>query len=102
MPEEGWVKFNTDRASKGNPGVSSYGLYVRDYFGDLIYTEVGNIGVITCIAIEAIAAGKALMFCNLNGFQQIRLEVDSFSLKDILRKEHIVEECMRLMQSINI
>lgn len=50
------------------------------------------------------------MFCNLSGFQQIKLDIDSLSLKHILRKEwkipwevvHVIEECMRLMQGINI
>ncbi|KAH0649910.1 hypothetical protein KY284_029822 [Solanum tuberosum] len=38
-PEEGWIKCNTDGASKGNPGMSSYGFCLRDKNGDVIYAE---------------------------------------------------------------
>ncbi|KAG5610738.1 hypothetical protein H5410_022019 [Solanum commersonii] len=38
-PELGWVKCNTDRASRGNPGESSYSFCLRNNQGDLIYAE---------------------------------------------------------------
>lgn len=37
LPDIGWTKCNTDGASKGNPGTSSYGFCLRDDLGDLIY-----------------------------------------------------------------
>lgn len=36
---EGWVKYNTDGASRGNPRVSSYAFYLRDDKGDLMYAR---------------------------------------------------------------
>ncbi|KAK4721760.1 hypothetical protein R3W88_011993 [Solanum pinnatisectum] len=47
LPEEGWVKCNTDGASRGNPGLSTYGFCIRNSDEDLIYAESQNIGVAT-------------------------------------------------------
>lgn len=30
FPNEGWMKYNIDVASRGNPGVSSYAFFLRD------------------------------------------------------------------------
>lgn len=36
FPEKGWRKYNTDRASKWNPGSISWAFYLRDVQGDHI------------------------------------------------------------------
>lgn len=46
-PTEGWLKCNTDGASKSNPHTSAYDLYIRDGNGDLKYAEAKSIGVTT-------------------------------------------------------
>ncbi|KAH0704298.1 hypothetical protein KY290_017150 [Solanum tuberosum] len=38
-PEMGWIKCNTDGASKGNPRQSSYGFCIRNHTGQLLYAE---------------------------------------------------------------
>ncbi|XP_019242354.1 PREDICTED: uncharacterized protein LOC109222448, partial [Nicotiana attenuata] len=37
FPMEGWIKVNTDGASRGNPGRSSIGFCLRDASGDVKY-----------------------------------------------------------------
>lgn len=39
FPYEGWFKCNTDRASRGNPGPSSYGFCIRDHEGNLVFAK---------------------------------------------------------------
>lgn len=53
LPKEGRLKCNTDGASKGNPGESSYGFCFRDSNGDLIHAQAQGIGVATNIEAEA-------------------------------------------------
>ncbi|KAG5611054.1 hypothetical protein H5410_022335 [Solanum commersonii] len=47
LPEEGWIKCNTDGATKGNPGQSAYEFCMRNNNGDLVYAEGEDIGVAT-------------------------------------------------------
>ncbi|KAK4723899.1 hypothetical protein R3W88_026678 [Solanum pinnatisectum] len=47
FPEEGWIECNTDGESKGNPGQSSYGFYIRNNTRELLYVEAQDIGVTT-------------------------------------------------------
>ncbi|KAL0443394.1 UNVERIFIED_CONTAM: putative ribonuclease H protein [Sesamum latifolium] len=43
-PEPGWVKLNTNGASKGNPGLAGAGGIVRDYEGKVILAFFEPIG----------------------------------------------------------
>lgn len=38
FPMEGWLKVNTDGASRGNPGRSSIGFCMRNELGDVVYS----------------------------------------------------------------
>ncbi|KAK6795234.1 hypothetical protein RDI58_008687 [Solanum bulbocastanum] len=55
----GWVKYNTDGASRGNPGVSSYAFCLRDDRGDIIYAEGATIESTTSTVAEAKAILEA-------------------------------------------
>lgn len=69
VPNIGWVKCNTDGASKGNPSRISYGFCIRDRQCDLLYAEAKNVGVATNMIItEATTIWKALRLCKLQGF----------------------------------
>ena len=46
MPHVRWFKCNTDGASRGNPGPSSYDFCVRYLAGDVVYTKAEQIGQI--------------------------------------------------------
>lgn len=50
--EQVGIKYNTDSASKGNHGSSSYGFCIRDYKGYLIHDEANAIGQTTNIEAE--------------------------------------------------
>lgn len=52
VPEDRWIKYNTDGACRGNPGQSSYAFCIRDSRGDLNYAEVEVLGVLTNIEAE--------------------------------------------------
>lgn len=54
-PQQGWIKCNTNGASKENPGPSSYGFCLRDTRGDLIYAEAVECGVMSNMEAEVIA-----------------------------------------------
>lgn len=60
-PETGRIKINTDGASKGNPGLSSYGFCLRNDRGDLLYAEAGQIGENTQYDHSS-TKGSALLF----------------------------------------
>lgn len=83
-PDIGRVKVNTDGASHGNPGLSTYGYCVRDDKGDLIYAQAGQLGITTSIVAETTAVYKAIKYCYTQGFNNVSLETDSLFLKNIL------------------
>lgn len=39
VPQNGWVKYNTNGVSRGNPARSSWEFCLRDSQGDLIHAE---------------------------------------------------------------
>lgn len=85
-PKIGWITCNTDGASKENPGQSAYGFCVRNSTGNLIYAEEKSIGETTNMEAEAMAICKALQYCKINGFQQVKVETDSPFLRNMLIK----------------
>uniref|UniRef100_A0A0V0IG00 Putative ovule protein n=1 Tax=Solanum chacoense TaxID=4108 RepID=A0A0V0IG00_SOLCH len=52
-PPSGWCKYNTDGASRGNPGQSSYAFCLRNDKGDMIYVEAATIQSSTSTEAEA-------------------------------------------------
>ncbi|XP_060183096.1 uncharacterized protein LOC132613054 [Lycium barbarum] len=53
FPYNRWFKCNTDGASRGNPGPSSYNFFVRNWEGDLVYAQCAKIGDTTNVVAEA-------------------------------------------------
>ncbi|XP_060181348.1 uncharacterized protein LOC132610954 [Lycium barbarum] len=43
MPPSERLKCNTDGSSRGTPGISSYGFYIRDSSGDLVQLETDSL-----------------------------------------------------------
>ncbi|KAG6478403.1 hypothetical protein ZIOFF_061845 [Zingiber officinale] len=41
-PKVGWFKLNTDGCSKGNPGLSSFGVIIRDHSGNVMMVKEAN------------------------------------------------------------
>lgn len=59
FPQQGWLKYNTDRASRGNPWISSYAFYLRDKQGDLFNAKEAKIDDTTNTEEEAKAILQA-------------------------------------------
>ncbi|XP_060170694.1 uncharacterized protein LOC132601635 [Lycium barbarum] len=67
-PERGWVTVNTDGASRGNPGRSSWGFCVRDEMGNLIQAQAQEMvnPLSTNTEAEAMAILQALRYLQNN------------------------------------
>nr|XP_009798917.1 PREDICTED: uncharacterized protein LOC104245059 [Nicotiana sylvestris] len=63
MPREGWVKVNTDGASRGNPGRSSIGVCIRNEVGDVTYALGREIDETINTEAESVAILEALRIC---------------------------------------
>ncbi|XP_060216645.1 uncharacterized protein LOC132644105 [Lycium barbarum] len=85
MPPSGRLKCNTDGASKGNPGLSSYGFCIRYCNGDLVYAEAQQMGMATNMEAETVALKQTLKFCKEHNLQQVQLETDSLLLLNIFQ-----------------
>lgn len=110
FPSKGRLKCNTNGASKGNPGPSSYGFCIRNYRGDLIYAQAAQIGLATNMEAEAKAILEAARFCQIQNIPNVLIETDSQGLRNILKHkwkipwaivEHI-EEIIELMNNMSM
>nr|XP_016455996.1 PREDICTED: uncharacterized protein LOC107780002 [Nicotiana tabacum] len=63
FPTEGWIKVNTDGASRGNPERSSVGYVLRDEEGDVIFTLGREIPQTTNNEVETIVILEAMRYC---------------------------------------
>ncbi|XP_019240115.1 PREDICTED: uncharacterized protein LOC109220106 [Nicotiana attenuata] len=84
LPDDGWIKVNTDGACRGNPGRSSIGFCLRDEVGDLVYAQGKEIKEGTNTEAEASAILEALRMCRSMNLRQIWLQTDSMLLKNII------------------
>ncbi|KAH0636108.1 hypothetical protein KY290_036536 [Solanum tuberosum] len=87
LPEQGWIKCNADGACRGNPGESAYAFCIRNSSGDLIEAEAGCMGITTSMEAETIAILMVLRKCRDLRLQNIILETDSISLRNIILKD---------------
>lgn len=74
---EGWVKVNTDGASRGNPGMAGAGGIIRGPGGDTLGMFSANCGSTTCTKAELLAAMRGVALAWNKGYRKILLEVDS-------------------------
>lgn len=105
FPMEGWIKVNSDGASRGNPGMSAISFCVRDDRGDIIHAYGQEIQDTTNTKAEAVAILEALRYCYVHHLSNIWLGTDSMFLKTVIMENWItlwmmtahVEEIRRLM-----
>ncbi|XP_019250979.1 PREDICTED: uncharacterized protein LOC109229885 [Nicotiana attenuata] len=71
FPGEGWLKVNTDGASRGNPGRSAVGYCVKDENGDIVFAAGKEIHETTETEAEAMAIVEALRFCRMQQYFQV-------------------------------
>ncbi|XP_075099449.1 uncharacterized protein LOC142176224 [Nicotiana tabacum] len=86
-PSPGWIKVNTDGASRGNPGRSEIGYVLRNEEGDLTYGYGREVQEGTNSEAEAQAILEAMRFCIDNDYILIELHTDSMMLKNVLNRE---------------
>ncbi|XP_070029963.1 uncharacterized protein [Nicotiana sylvestris] len=105
----GWLKVNTDGASRGNPGRSSIGFCIRNENGDIVKSVGKEIEETTNTVAEAKAMVEALRFCRFHQYSHVWLQTDSMLLKTIMDGiwkppwiiSEQVEEMMQLMNGGN-
>ncbi|KAH0781476.1 hypothetical protein KY290_001074 [Solanum tuberosum] len=85
-PQEGMMKFNTDGASRGNPGSSAYGFCLRNNHGDLIYAVAENIGITTNMEAELRAILEGIKYCVAKKVEKLIVESDSLLIVKIIKE----------------
>ncbi|KAK4730438.1 hypothetical protein R3W88_023426 [Solanum pinnatisectum] len=84
-PDTHRLKCNTNGASKGNPGLSSYGFCLRNSHENLIYARAAGVGTTTNTKAEAVAIHEALEYCWENRLRKVIIETDSLYLMKMIR-----------------
>lgn len=84
MLSEGWIKVNTDGASRGNPGRSSIGYCLKNELGDVIYVCGKEVHETTNTVAESLAILEALRYCRLHQPNNIWLETNSIMVRNVI------------------
>lgn len=108
-PERGTIKCNTDSVSKGNPGMSAYGIYFRNWEGDLIYAQVAQLGFVTNMEAKAKAIKVTVRVSIERKWQDITIEIDLRTLMNIILGKwkspwdliEVVEEISNNMEALH-
>ncbi|KAL0285321.1 UNVERIFIED_CONTAM: putative ribonuclease H protein [Sesamum radiatum] len=74
-PEAGWIKINTDGASKGNPGVAGAGGIARNEEGAVIFAFYETLGEANNSFAEVFGLFKALQICQTEGLPRVWIEI---------------------------
>nr|AID60103.1 hypothetical protein [Brassica napus] len=85
VPENGWVKLNTDGASRGNPGLATAGGALRDEEGKWIGGFSLNIGICSAPLAELWGVYYGLCIAWDKGIRKLEVEVDSKSVVGFLK-----------------
>lgn len=80
-------KCNTYCASRGNPGPSSCGFWVRNSIGDSVFAEAMDIGETTNIVAETKAIVERLAYCVDREPHPLILETNTLVMKKIIEGE---------------
>ncbi|KAG6537372.1 hypothetical protein ZIOFF_002462 [Zingiber officinale] len=99
-PKVGWFKLNTDGCSKGNLGLSSFGVIIRDHSGNVMMVKYGLIGRGSNVRVELMAILKGLELCVEKQFFPIWLESDSLIALKIISASYFSWEWRNLMRKI--
>ncbi|KAH0712259.1 hypothetical protein KY289_008218 [Solanum tuberosum] len=83
-PPVGWLKCNTDSASRGNPGPSSVAFCVRNHDGNLVGAKGLQIADTSNLVAEAKAICEGLQYCFDKRFSNIIVETNSLSMVNII------------------
>lgn len=86
-PSDGRVKLNSDGASKGNQRSSGGGSILQDNGGKLIWAQTDGYGIQSNMVAETRALLQGVKRCLAEGNTHVDLEMDSFILMQIVKKE---------------
>ena len=70
------LKYNTDKCSKENLGLSAFAFCIRNNEGDLVYAELQKIGEVSAITAEIRAVKQGLDDCVQKGCLTLTIETD--------------------------
>lgn len=87
LSENGWVKYNIDGASRGNPGVSSFAFCVRNEKGDLIYAEGDKMEDTSNVEVVAYAILQATIHADQTHERKVIIQTNSLLMQKVLIKE---------------
>jgi len=76
-PPKGYLKYNIDGASKGNPSTAGYGGVLRDENGSVLFIFHCHLGHATNNLVELMAMEQCLDFLNQENRQNVIMEADS-------------------------
>ncbi|KAL0356483.1 UNVERIFIED_CONTAM: putative ribonuclease H protein [Sesamum radiatum] len=87
-PEAGWIKINTDGASKGNPGVAGAGGIARNEEGAVIFAFYETLGEANNSFAEVFGLFKALQICQTEGLPRVWIEIPLGAFHGGWNEEH--------------
>ena len=85
-PLEGYLKYNIDRASKGNQGTAGYGGVLRDKRGIIISIFHCHLGKATNNMVEIMAMDQCLDFLKQDNYRNVIIEADSELLINLVKR----------------
>lgn len=85
-PQEGFIKLNFDRASKGNLGPSGYGGIFRDSQGQTRWIYADRGGLMSNNESEFMAVYQGIRIAIRNGYMKLDIEGDSNLVIETIRK----------------
>ncbi|KAH0678922.1 hypothetical protein KY284_020007 [Solanum tuberosum] len=83
-PSVGWLKCNTDGASRGNPGPSAAAFCIRDHNDNFLGEKGVKIPDFTNLVAEAITMREGLQYYLENQLSHIIMEPDSLAMVNII------------------
>ncbi|KAF3623284.1 hypothetical protein FXO38_30828 [Capsicum annuum] len=85
-PEEGWVKYNTDGAVRGEEGGSSYAFCLRNEDGDVLFAKEEPQHYADSMQAEANVILQAAKHCSQLQYNKIIIQTDSLLMQKIGHK----------------
>lgn len=105
-PREGWVKLNTDGATKGNPGQAGCGGIIRGHRGELFEMFAARCGVCSSVQAKLLGVLCGLAIAWNTGNKRVQLNVDSEVVVQLLTNTnvpnspmfHTIRRCRSMVQ----
>ncbi|WCJ36333.1 Polynucleotidyl transferase ribonuclease H-like superfamily protein [Euphorbia peplus] len=105
-PDDGWIKINTDGASKGNPGLASAGGVLRGASGAWFGGFAVNLGICTAFLAELWGLFFGLKLAWSKGYVKVIVEMDSKAVISLVQGHvnvhhpygWIVRECQEFLK----